>query len=296
MRLHFQVVPWDLYLTIGYTAASSILLVLVGGGNLAAVFLIFFVPGYVIVAALFPANTEIDWIERIALSFGMSICMVPLLGLLIILTSREIRLTTLVAVIAIFTIGVAYAAYSRRMSLSPEDRLDATLNVKLPGWQRYGPFDKVVTPILVTGVVIAGATLAHFVLIPGLDERFTEFYILGPDGKGSGYPTSLNVSQNGSVIIGIANHEAATVTSTLRVDLVGVRIISNTTGDSGQTIEVNRTIWSWFNVTLVDGQNWTLSYTFSIHYVGLWKVQFLLFKDGDMSSPYKELHLYVVTS
>jgi uncharacterized membrane protein len=56
--------------------------------------------------------------------------------------------------------------------------------------------------------------------------------------------------------------------------------------------EVNRTTWSTINVTLPDGRNWTRPYTFRINDVGLWKVQFLLFKDGDLSSAYRELHLY----
>ena len=39
-------------------------------------------------------------------------------------------------------------------------------------------------------------------------------------------------------------------------------------------------LWSTLGVTAVDGQNWTRPYTFQINATGLWKVQFLLFKDG----------------
>ncbi|MDD3092343.1 MAG: DUF1616 domain-containing protein, partial [Methanoregulaceae archaeon] len=35
--------------------------------------MILFIPGYSLIAALFPSNREIDLIERIALSFGLSI-------------------------------------------------------------------------------------------------------------------------------------------------------------------------------------------------------------------------------
>ncbi len=55
----------------------------------------------------------------------------------------------------------------------------------------------------------------------------------------------------------------------------------------------SRTTWSTFNVTLADGRNGTQPYTFRINDVGLRKVQFLLFKDGDLSSAFRELHLYV---
>ncbi len=51
--------------------------------------------------------------------------------------------------------------------------------------------------------------------------------------------------------------------------------------------------WSWFNVTPAKGQNGTQPYTFRINDPGVWEVQFLLFKDGDVSSAYRELHRYV---
>jgi len=39
-------------------------------------------------------------------------------------------------------------------------------------------------------------------------------------------------------------------------------------------------LWSTLGVTAVDGRNWTRPNTFQINATGLWKVQFLLFKDG----------------
>ena len=72
-----------------------------------------------------------------------------------------------------------------------------------------------------------------------------------------------------------------------------VRLVCGATPRSDETVEVNRTTWSTFNVTLADRGNWTRPYTFQINSTGLWKVQFLLFKDGDFSSAYRELHLYV---
>ena len=298
VQLHFQEKPWDLHAALFFSVVSAAVLLVLDVGNLISVVLVFFVPGYVLIAALFPGPTlardpVIDWIERIALSVGLSIAVAPLLGFLLNFTPWGIRFLPVVLTITIFTVGVGVVAYWRRMRLPPGQRLSATLNLSLLTWKEYSLLDKGLTIALSAGIFVAGGALAYVVLTPLPAETFSEFYILGPGGNASGYPTALNVSRNGSVIIGIANHEAATANYTVHVDLVGVRIVFNATAALNETVEVNRTSWTWLNVTVADGANWSQPYTFRISYMGLWKVQFLLFKDGDFSSPYRELHLFV---
>ena len=295
VRLHFQETPWDLRLAVGYTLVMTAVLLALGG-NLLAILLVLFVPGYVLVAALFPRNGEIDWIERIALSFGLSIAVVPLLGLLLNFTPWGIRFAPIVVTIAAFTTGVGCAAYWRRMRLPAEGRLSLTVDLSIPDWKEYSALDKGLTIALAASIVVAGGTLAYVVMAPRPGETFTEFYILGPGGNASGYPTRLNVSQNGTVIMGVVNHEASTVNYTVRVDLVGVRIVYNATAGFNETVEVNRTTWTWINTTIGNDANWTQGYTFSVANVGIWKIQFLLFKDGNFSSAYRELHLYVTVT
>lgn len=153
--------------------------------------------------------------------------------------------------------------------------------------RKYSVLDKGLTIALAASIVVTSGTLAYVVLTPRPGEAFTEFYILGPGGNASGYPKQLNVSQNGTVILGIANYEHANVNYTVRVDLVGVRIVYNSTARANETVEVNRTTWSWFNVTLGDGANWTHPYPFSILKTGLWTVHFVFFKDGDLTSAHR---------
>ena len=298
MRLHFQDKPWDLYAGIGYAVVMSVVLLVLNVGNILAILLVLFVPGYVLVAALFPGSLtpekpEIDWIERIALSFGLSIAVVPLLGFILNFTPWGIRFAPIVATIALFTAGVGYAAYWRRMQLPPERRLSATFDLSITGWRGYSILDKGLTVALAASVVVAAGTLAYVVLAPQPGKTFTEFYVLGPSGNASGYPTALNVSEAGFVIVGIGNHEAATMNYSVRIDLVGVRLVYNATSGFNDVVEVNRTTWSIINVPLADGRNWTQPYTFRINFTGIWKLQFLLFKDSEFSSAYRELHLYI---
>ena len=75
-----------------------------------------------------------------------------------------------------------------------------------------------------------------------------------------------------------------------------MRIVYNATTRTNETAEINRTTWAWINVTIANGANWTYTYAFSISYVGLWKIQFLLFKDGHFFSPYRKLQFYTTVT
>jgi len=84
--------------------------------------LVLFLPGYALIAALFPGKDDLDAIERIALSFGLSIAITPLLGLALNYTPFGIRLSPILAVLSIFTISLALCAYVRRSMTPEEDR------------------------------------------------------------------------------------------------------------------------------------------------------------------------------
>lgn len=284
MRVHFREKPWDLYWLVGYTIIVAGFLLVLGVGSLPAILFVLFAPGYVVVAALFPGSKEINWVERLALSFGMSIAIVPLLGLALNFTPFGIRFAPIVVTIALFTVLCGGAAWFRRMRMPSPDRLSATFDVSVPAWRDYSLSDRILTAALVASIVMAASALAYIVASPSSQHRFTEFYILGPSGNASGYPTTLKVSQPGSLILGLANHESATVRYAVRIDLVGVRIVYNATSGFNETVDANRTTLSLVNTTLADGRNWTQLYTFSISSIGLWKLQFLLFKDDILAS------------
>ncbi len=76
--------------------------------------LVLFLPGYALIAALFPRKDDLDAIERIALSFGLSIAITPLLGLALNYTAFGIRLSPILIVLSVFTISLAMGAYVRR--------------------------------------------------------------------------------------------------------------------------------------------------------------------------------------
>lgn len=80
--------------------------------------LVLFLPGYALIAALFPRKDDLDGIERVALSFGLSIAITPLLGLALNYTPFGIRLAPVFTVLSVFTISLAICAYVRRRRIT----------------------------------------------------------------------------------------------------------------------------------------------------------------------------------
>lgn len=291
VRLHFQSRPWDLYVAILYVPIMAAILLVTDFGDVLGLLLVLLALGYLLVAALFPANTGLDWVERTALSVGVGVAVVPVLESLLNFSPTGGRFVPMLTTISTVTILVGLAAWRRRMRLPAANRLDATLVLEVPRWREHGLLNRIVTVALAASIFIAAATLAYVVLTTHPAQTFTEFYILGPGGNASGYPTNLTQSEPGTVIIGIINHEAAMVAYATRVDLVSIAIYFNPACGCNQPTEVNRTTLTWLNESVGDGNKWSYRYTFAINASGTWKLQFLLLKNGLLTN--QELHLLI---
>ena len=100
-------IPEDAYPIVYARSALGIIFVL-------------FLPGYAFIKALFPTSVPIktssenlDTIERIALSLGMSIALVPIIGLILNYTPWGIRLTPITLSLLALTVVSATAAVLR---------------------------------------------------------------------------------------------------------------------------------------------------------------------------------------
>ena len=89
---------------------------------------VIWLPGYSFIKALFPAQVPIktptetlDAVERIALSLGMSICLVPIVGLLLNYTPWGIRLTPIVLSLLALTIILSTIAIIREHRIGIEE-------------------------------------------------------------------------------------------------------------------------------------------------------------------------------
>lgn len=87
-------------------------------GSLAVLFL----PGFVTVEALYPGEDELEPLERLALSIGLSLAIVPLIGLLLNYTPWGIRLAPIAVSISTYVLGVGFIAEYRKYRLVTLER------------------------------------------------------------------------------------------------------------------------------------------------------------------------------
>jgi len=80
---------------------------------LGAIFVLF-LPGYMLISALYTKNDEIDTLEKLALSIGLSLAIVPLIGLILNYTPWGIRLEPIMASLALFTQTMALTVVIRK--------------------------------------------------------------------------------------------------------------------------------------------------------------------------------------
>ena len=236
-------------------------------------FLLFF-PGYTLVAALFIKKEGMGNIERVALSFGLSIAVVPLIGLILNYTPWGIRTEPVLYSVASFILITSIIAWFRRGRLPASERFGIEFQMRLPGWGR-GVWDRMLSIILTLAIVGALGMLGYAIASPKVGERFTEFYIEGLEGKAIDYPKELVLGEEGKVIAGIINREHETVTYRVEVAIDGVR--NNEVGP----------------VALDHDGEWEEIVSFTPGRAGdNQKVEFLLYKQGQ-NEVYQRLHLWV---
>ena len=141
------------------------------------------------------------------MSFGLSIAVAPLIGLGLNYTPWGIRLTPLLISLVIFILLMGAISFLERTNCPRRDRFCPAFEFEVPVWREQPVLDKVLSIALIASILFAVGSICYVVAMPKVGEQFTEFYILGTDGKAEGYPQELEVGEEGEAIVGVVNHE-----------------------------------------------------------------------------------------
>jgi len=294
---------------------------------------VLFIPGYAFITALFPEAGEspqvdeaadgeearepidsqepatdragIDGIERVALSFGLSIAIVPLIGLVLNFTPWGIRLVPIMVSVSLFTLASTAVAARRRRLLDADERFEVPWRAWLAAGQEelFEPetrADAALNVLLAVSVILAVASVGYAVAVPKEGEAFTEFYILTENDDGElvadDYPTELTRGESRSLVVGIGNQEHQAMNYSVVVALQEVRIENNSTTVL-QEDELRR-----FRTQVNHNETWHLQHNVTPTMTGEnLRLVYLLYEGEPPASPtvenaYRELHLWVNVS
>ncbi|WP_435146429.1 DUF1616 domain-containing protein [Halobaculum sp. P14] len=213
-----------------------------------------FVPGYAFVAALFPesaaaprqlseqsrsdpeaagASAEgISGLERVVLSFVVSVVAVPLVGIALRFTAWGVRLLPFVLALGSGTLVAALLAARRRRALPPEQRFAVPwrewISAGRAGLRRSeADVETALTVLLACSLVLAASSVAFAAMAPQSNGN-TNLYLLTENASGaatpSGYPSTMTVGEPHSFVVGVGNHERERTAYTVVVELNRVAV------------------------------------------------------------------------
>lgn len=171
---------------------------------------VLFIPGYCLTTALFPRINDLNNVERLSLSIGLSVACVSILTLLLDwlrlgLYPWPILLSELVVT------GLFMAIISRRRSQIPLDVIYLPEILRQPLRNSLSLSKRRLYNMLAISLVVSG--LAAWVsFTPISDQSTTEFYILGSEGLIADYPYQVKLNDEVRVNVGVRNGEKREIT------------------------------------------------------------------------------------
>ncbi|MFC6721153.1 DUF1616 domain-containing protein [Halobacteriaceae bacterium SHR40] len=225
---------------------------------------VFIAPGYAVVSILIPSThtqgltrggmnpTEVSFVERLLIAVGLSVAIVPSIGVVLHFSPWGIEPDIFLLVTGIITLLVSIGAIVRRAQLERSLQFELTgLSDPFGGMFTNARSDREVylNVLFVSGMILAVAGIGTAVAMSGGGEQFTEFYVQSGDpvtGEqvASGYPTNMTVGEQSEFVVGITNQEHGTEEYTVVVELQRLR--------DGEVVEITRI--DQFSATVAHGE------------------------------------------
>lgn len=282
---------------------------------------VLFAPGYALVAALFPRKRsapgsfdtvlervrdggEVTLVERVVLALGLSVCIVPLLGLGLDYTAWGIHRGSFQTAIGSTTVLLAGIGLIRRLRVPSRVRFNPRIIAAI----RYAAgrarnrvnnprAGSTVTVLLVVGLVLAGTGIGFAALRVEPGEEFTEFYLVTEDQQtgeyvAGGYPDEIPPGEAGRVQVGIENQEGETLAYT-------VVVLLQSLGEDGSVTESSTL--DTYTVRVRENETVVEPHTIRPDMEGTYlRVTYLLYRgsppeDGELTpaSAYRDAHLWI---
>jgi uncharacterized membrane protein len=299
--------PPDVVAILGFLTVVNLAIVVVGvvSAPLRVALgtpLLLFLPGYVLVTTLFPRATvpetrqgsgafsvlprqycALNGPERAALSFGLSLAILPLFALVVAFSRWSFTVDAVVLGLSLFVLLGAVTSVFTRSAVSPEARFE----VSILAWSsRVWKFmfagtlrNSVVNVALVLSIVLSVAVVGFAFAAPQDGERYSEMTLLTETEDGEyvagEYPEVFATGEQRDLVVGIENNEQVQTEYTI---VTRVERVSTSDGSVAvlEANEVRRRV-----VTLDPGEQWYDNHAVTLDATGEdLRLSYYLYRDG----------------
>ncbi|MFO7834090.1 MAG: DUF1616 domain-containing protein [Halohasta sp.] len=281
----------------------------------------FVVPGYVLLAALYPERSRTDEptdttavddddslsaitpTERYLLAVATSIVLVPLVGFVLDRTSVGVRLAPFVLSVSAVTVVLASIAAVRRRRRPA----DVRFRPRRPGWfadlrskwlAADGYQNRTLTVLLVLSVVFFAASAGYAAAGPTTADGYSELTLVDGDGErivGDGASERLSSASAPTVGVSVSNHEGRDLTYTVVV------VEETVSGDGDDRTVTDRAERDRFELAVDDGETRVREYSVRPDVDDESRLNWLLYTEEPPADPSPEnaaydVHLWTTAS
>jgi uncharacterized membrane protein len=343
-RLTRPAFPLDLLALVVYVVVAGALLFRPGvyGTPVAVALglsLLFFAPGYALVSFLFPGATPDDARvdetmlddatpndstvvadeasfarvrehgvgggERVALGFGVSVALLPVLGIAIALSPWTIGPVAVLFAVGGFTIAVAIGGAIRRLRRPADRRFGVPVRAWLGDARETvasgSATDTALSVGLAAAVLLTVAAIGYAVAAPAPSQGYTDVSLLTQNETGKlvaeDYPEEFEQGESRPLVVKLTNHEGQTTDYSVVVELQRVEQASD---GSARVLEDNRL--ATFTPTVASGESWRTTHDVSPAMTGEnLRLTYLVFKgdapeDPTTENAYRRVHVWVTVT
>jgi uncharacterized membrane protein len=183
-----------------------------------------FLPGYALTTVLFPATGDggrhgragVPAGERLALSVGFSVALVPLLVVVLWFLARTVALVPVLLALAVFVTATTAAGLLRRRRMAAADRYTppvgpARVRALLSGSWGRDSAGRATQAALVGALLVLGVSFATAAIGPLDGPGYTSFALLTEDESGdlvaADYPETLRADDSRTLTVAVENRE-----------------------------------------------------------------------------------------
>lgn len=323
-----RILTWylvDVAVIVGFLVAANYVFVILDPSStpvrvLFGLPLLLFLPGYVLVTAAFPRasppenrshvansggilrqSSHLDGAERTALSFGLSVALLPLFGLSIAVSRWSFGTDVVVIGLSTFILLGGAVSILRGASVPSDARFRIPFRTWTVRLRRFligsGRRNTLVNGLLILSILLSFSVAGFAFAMPQDGEQYSEFVLLTETQDGEyvagDYPEQLTAGQEYELVASVTNREQRQTQYT-----VVARMERFDSGADGLTVE-KATELRRTRVTLEAGEQRRLEHTVSPEMVGeTLRLSYYLYK-GDApeaaneNSAYRHLYVWV---